>query len=384
MLNCLKYAMVLVGKVAGYASGLLKLRCLLRCRVVLFGLLYLVSSVLRLRIFGLGLPVVLFFTCVWGADVYALPKHRYYEVALDIEVEGQRFSWSNVFECYHFDPKIGNPLGMKVAHGYRLKYLSMAKRLPSGAGLIAVPPDFCQTDTARWGIEKPQPGPDYSKYMDLDHPPTIYWLDNAETPTQIEGYFARTYFDHPEARVKLHAVSARTLEDGKRVDPRKEVPWIRKRKEPGETWSALAVDIVPFEDWSKYPVIKAALQPYLTVSKPVNLLNIEMPKGEGWINDPDRPWFRNALGAYMHQAFIKEDKIKVSSRGEAIAGGLNFSKHLIIRKQDVRKLPLFVNEVLFTNGFYDFHFVLDPRRKFLIWPRGRVIVVNNYLLSEKY
>lgn len=322
------------------------------------------------------------------------PPNRYYEVTLDMTVDGQRVIWSNVFECYYFDSLVKYwPLGMDPT-GYRLKYLSMSKRLPSGAGLIAVPPIMCHI--ARRAGEYPPAMDDFQKFTSLDKPPTIYWLDNAENPDQIEGYFASTYFEHAEARIKLHSVSAKYKRRGKGFDPRKEVPWIRSREDRSESWSALAVDIIPSEEWKKYALIERDLAKLSETGG--DLLDVSsVPLGRY----SKQPWFSNIyrhvmqFAKFMYQAEIFENQISVNYRN-GIPGQLHFtssSKHPYTQynqnppvyfSQYLQGFPLYIDGEKMADSFTSQLRIYSPKTQLLYGTKGPIYLSPNSLLSPKY
>jgi len=140
----------------------------------------------------------------------------------------------------------------------------VAKRLPSGAALVIRPGAFCHTrkrvkregydgyyynnniDYFHEGMWKPQPVTDA---------PLMLWLDDAENPTQIEAYVSLDYYEHPNARVKLHGFTRQAKRSGSVTDVRDEVPWLAKGNsfwsglEDAEKWIGHFYWAVPESIW---------------------------------------------------------------------------------------------------------------------------------------
>lgn len=220
--------------------------------------LALIGLVIAFIFFGFG-----YHKSIW----YDLVPYRWYdEVVLDVTVEGERMQISATSECrwrHYVTMPDANRTGYKVTGGI------VAKRLPSGAALVIRPGAFCHTG-GRVKIEGIEGREGYYYANDIDYfhegmwkpqpvtdAPLMLWLDDAENPTQIEAYVSLDYYEHPNARVKLHGFTRQAKRRGSVTDVRDEVPWLAKGNsfwsglEDAETWIGHFYWAVPQSVWQK-------------------------------------------------------------------------------------------------------------------------------------
>lgn len=165
-------------------------------------------------------------------------EHRYYELTLDISVDGERVQFTRYFDCVRVPPDwlFPSPAGV----GWSMPKGSLvAKRLSSGAGIVWWSFFPCRRESFEpWQIGKP--------------PKTLVWFDNAEKPQRVEEYAREVYFKHPEARVIWHGGTGRRVAKADPSDPEAEVPWLRTGKPP---MIAFFAHILEKEIWSRDPIL---------------------------------------------------------------------------------------------------------------------------------
>lgn len=183
--------------------------------------------------------------CDFRISEFDNPYRIYYEVTMDLSVEGERFDFSGVFQCkYDSDAVLGFYLyGSWHAPRYKLvRYRQMAKRLPSGAGLIAVPENLCKMPRGVLAADESYVQKEIEKKINLENPPELYWLDNHENPSVIEAFTWPIYYQHQEARIELHDVSVEVSYKGRVKDPRREVAWIESRRQRNKRIKSVGQD----------------------------------------------------------------------------------------------------------------------------------------------
>jgi hypothetical protein len=116
------------------------------------------------------------------------PGPRYFQLAVDLEVEGQAVSIVRVIECKpkfaHSDMSGG--LGYSVGW-YPSRYL-VSERLKDGSGIMVVVPRACSLDDP--------PSPDFI--------PLILWAQDAGNPQVLEAYFDNNRLLGSGLRVRLN------------------------------------------------------------------------------------------------------------------------------------------------------------------------------------
>jgi hypothetical protein len=115
------------------------------------------------------------------------PGPRYFELAVDLEVEGQPVSIVRVIEC---KPKFAYS-DMSGGFGYSIgwypsRYL-ISEELKDGAGIMVVVPRACSLDAP--------PSPDFI--------PLILWTQDAANPQILEAYYDNNRLSGGGLRVKL-------------------------------------------------------------------------------------------------------------------------------------------------------------------------------------
>lgn len=222
---------------------------------------------------GLGV-LFLFITVVTGMLPqflsYLWPSVYYTEVFADVTAEGQRYQFSSVAKCrVYYKARWGGLIGgdtPKVITGGL-----MAKRLPSGAGLIVIGPALCSDADLYKFIHKEKFASPYDvrtvdlqKYLDFrgsGYTPKVMRLDDAEDPSLITAYW-REYVTREDADIQVHGIRYRRLEHTPSTRPEKperEVPWLKGRKAPEKaacepnpaTWVGFFAYTAREEVWSE-------------------------------------------------------------------------------------------------------------------------------------
>lgn len=206
----------------------------------------------------------------------SIPRKTFYQVTLDVTAEDERFDFVGVFEC-RYNPNVTGGIDYHAPPRYELtKYRQMAKRLPSGAGLIAVPPPICGMNINTWRKGGEVREQVIAERLSNDRPPPIYWLNSSDDPSRIEIYYGHDYYEHPRARIRLHEVSISIIDDARPVDPRVEVDWIKPLSEWRRYWAKYGVPfdrspvarVIPRHLWAEVDELSAELS---LQSRPVPL-----------------------------------------------------------------------------------------------------------------
>lgn len=136
----------------------------------------------------------------WLLRTLLNPGPGYYELSVDLTVEGVPLTVKRVMECKPYSLFYSVSSDTYINHFWYAAREAMTHRLPSGAGIIVVAPRNC----GRQGFIPKLPA---------DYIPLIAWVDNADDPSEIEAYFAPEALERPNARVRFHALSVRVAQD---------------------------------------------------------------------------------------------------------------------------------------------------------------------------
>lgn len=138
---------------------------------------------------------------------------RYFEVTIDLEVEGSPVEITRVMVC---EPYFLHRWG--VGHFLKRWYMTrdaITHRLPDGSGVIIVIPTPCDdfvhpqpADAPPWGAV-----PDFPEGF----VPLILWTANADDPEFLECYYTFESLDRPSSRVRFMSISLRNSAD---LEPR--------------------------------------------------------------------------------------------------------------------------------------------------------------------
>ncbi len=172
-------------------------------------------------------------------------KNRHYRVEVDVVAEGELVTMAADFACIHKWHEGGGGGGLYRHTG------AVTKRLPSGAGLIALPPGFCGSSYWRGHFDG-KSLPDLQSQTSKHRSMLILWLDNAETPDLIEAYVSPEYYKGPNPRIEIREMRVEALKKAKQTDPRKEVPAIANQSRDGVFFGYTAF-AYPKSYWEKYP-----------------------------------------------------------------------------------------------------------------------------------
>ncbi len=186
---------------------------------------------------------LLLLTALAGCDDPS--KNRHYRVEVDVVAEGELVTMASDFVCVHKWNEAGG------GGDLHKRTNAVAKRLPSGAALIALPFGFCGSTYWRYHNDG-RSLPDLQSFAHKDEPPLILWLDDAETPDLIEAYVSPEYYKGPSPRVDFREIRVEALKKAKQTDPRKEVPAIASKSKDSVFFGYTAF-AYPKSYWQDYP-----------------------------------------------------------------------------------------------------------------------------------
>ncbi len=230
---------------------------------------------IRIVLLSLAGLVVLFFLLVTGIIPmvlsYLWPTVYYTEVFADVTAEGQRYQLSSIAKCTlrakaRFGGLVAGDTPTVITGGL------MAKRLPSGAGLIIVGPALCSeprlSELPRITVKEDISDPydirtvDLQNYLEFQGPtdsPKVLRLDDAEDPSLIAAYW-REYATRRDTDLRIHNIRYRRLRHAPSTGPEnpdREVPWLEGRRPPDKvvckpspaTWVGYFTYVVDEEVW---------------------------------------------------------------------------------------------------------------------------------------
>ncbi len=168
-------------------------------------------SLMSLVIFGLVIVAV-----AWIGSSVADSRNKdwYYAADMNIEVAGKKVPVRIVFECRFW--RSWYPLGHR-SQGFRRRPESIGMIVGDGAGLIVQPENLCGSGVALSSSSLQEAK---KRKFEVDGSSVkIYWLDNAESPTAIEGYVQDVAFSHESARVRVKSYRVERLQNRVRSTP---------------------------------------------------------------------------------------------------------------------------------------------------------------------
>ncbi|MEM1396584.1 MAG: hypothetical protein AAGH38_03940, partial [Pseudomonadota bacterium] len=268
------------------------------------------------------------------------------------------------------NPNVTGGIDYQAPPRYELtKYRQMAKRLPSGAGLIAVPPPICSMNINTWRKGGEVREQVIAERISYDNPPPVYWLDNVDDPARVEVYFGRDYYDHPNARILLHDVVIGVLDEATVADPRNEVGWIRRRADWETDWASdtmvfgpvPSARVIPRELWTKDQALVAALmdetRPVLLGPEGVNI-TVAASRLPLDIREADRSW----------PIFVEEGALQIRTDPDLPKGMAFIPKHMPAWQH----LPYAIDGRLVGDKNWDQQTFYDPESGLIVryWPSG--------------
>lgn len=134
---------------------------------------------------------------------------RYFEVTVDLEVEGAPVEIARVMEC---EPYFHHRWG--VGHFMKRWYMTrdaITHRLPDGSGVIIVVPSLCD----EFIHSQPVSAPPWGAFPDFPEGfvPLILWTADADNPETLECYYTFESLDRPTSRVRFKGISLRNGAD---------------------------------------------------------------------------------------------------------------------------------------------------------------------------
>ena len=189
-----------------------------------------------------------------AGDEEELKKYwRYFEMSVAFEAEGQELEARAVLGCQpYFSKRLS---GTRVQ--YDLPVPWVAKRLPSGAGLLfPAPGGICTwhtyNDRATGELRLSAPIP--SSFV-----PVAFWLDNADNPQAIEEYVSDTYYRRPSPRLRIRGVSVVPVSSGPVTNAADAVRWLAADPLRG-LFVGFYSTLVPKSVWSGVPEVATVIR----------------------------------------------------------------------------------------------------------------------------
>lgn len=171
-------------------------------------------------------------------------EHRsfVFTVSVDLSVDGERLRLDRAIKCQYYvhSHEFGLPWLPNYAVAATVR--SFGQELASGAAVIVVTPDTCNGqywDSGRDLFRKPSTTGSAANFV-----PLVAWTPRAHDLDTLELYVARSYYENPASRVKIHHIDVRRSPPGTRPDTKDKFAW-------------LGVPIPPLTDPVPYTVFAA-------------------------------------------------------------------------------------------------------------------------------
>lgn len=188
-----------------------------------------------------------------ASDDEELKKYwRYFEMTVAFTAEGKELEARGILGCKPYFSKRYS--GTRVQYDLQVPWI--AKRLPSGAGVLFPTPGglctrYTYTDKATGADRLADP-------ISPDFLPVTLWLDNADNPQIIEEYASEAYYRAPSSRLRIHRVAVDPVPSGPATNPADEVGWLAADPLRGRFVGFYAT-LVPKTVWSAAPEVASII-----------------------------------------------------------------------------------------------------------------------------
>ncbi|MCP5370855.1 MAG: hypothetical protein H6907_03910 [Hyphomicrobiales bacterium] len=206
---------------------------------------------------------------------------------VDLDVNGRPVHFERILECETYEAPAGGigdrptKLFGRLSTRYAVNVGALGYRLPDGSAVIMWTPYLCAhkvVEESWWRtVRKPLPLPDGVI-------PYMAWAPNADTLEKLEVYVSPSYFDQPNARIKIKRVQISEAPQRADADPPDEFEWFTTKPLPNEErkhlprFKAYSRVVLAEKEWRGQ---NSELDTLLdTINEPTVIQGAELPGGE--------------------------------------------------------------------------------------------------------
>jgi hypothetical protein len=153
----------------------------------------------------------------------------FFEFETSLTVDGEDVHIRRLIECVGYGPGLGQALGFKRPRYSGIKQYatpqSVGQRLAAGGAVMLVVDDVCY-GLDRWASDTPGAREGTIAYpLPDDYLQLIAWTPTPDDPEMIEAYVTRSYYERPDARVRLRDLTIRLARPNSDARKEDEFAW---------------------------------------------------------------------------------------------------------------------------------------------------------------